>query len=139
MQGYIVEDTVCDNSLGYVHGQFFKIKRIMVDNLVITAHDSALYVISKEEAGREEFQKIGEIDIPEDVVNKFRDYMNLKKELILITDELIAEDISLKKEMTQNANEAIENNRGEVKKYKIKREDLNIEVNILNNQKENKK
>ena len=94
MKGYIIEDTVCNGPLGYVHGQFFSIKRIVVDGMVITVHGDELYAISEEDfdEDREDVNFIEDIEIDDNIIDKVRDYMKMKEELIPIKKTL--EDIT---------------------------------------------
>jgi hypothetical protein len=81
MKGQIVTQQVYDSILDFTHGFSHTVKRILVpdaDNLVITPHEGEVYAWTGGLEG--EYEVIGEVDVPDELVVRALAFARAKKE-----------------------------------------------------------
>lgn len=81
MIGYIIKQLITEGALGHVHNQYFPIKRIILpelNNLTITFHEDQIYVFEMQDS---EYEKIVEVDVPQEIIDIALQYNKIKTKL----------------------------------------------------------
>ena len=78
----IVEQKVCDDPLGYVHGFFYNVRRLLVEeyDLVITVDRGVVHTFSSNELG-DGYEIVGETEIPPGILLDAMNHMDTGKRL----------------------------------------------------------
>ena len=93
MKAQIIQQTCYEGFLAYTHGMGQEVQRILVsraNNLVITPYNESLYVWDGFQMEESDCQVISEIEVSDDLVKEAIKFMNAKKKLCPVFQELIA-------------------------------------------------
>ncbi len=90
MKALIIEETVYEGTIAYIHGMSNEAKRILIpekNNLVITPHEEEIYIWEGFEFDKRDCKKIREIEIPSELVERALSFLQQKKEFYQLKDE----------------------------------------------------
>lgn len=106
MKAEILEQIITDGNLGFIHGMFYKIRRLWCKDakVIITTENNNIYVHNKPFG---DYTKVGEIEVSDKLVNDALTLLNAKnaikkhlktiQKLTKVTDTFIAVDDSVNK------------------------------------------